>query len=112
MVDIHQIRKPNLTQELMPTIPELDLHHYKPKEPLFIQADIENLLDNFLTPFLVKPKIHQLRIVVGKGLRSKRSISGKNPLRFYVESYLNILGLAYKDAGLYDGQEGVIIVCL
>jgi len=94
----------------MPSIPELDLHKYRPSDPLFIQADIENLLDKFLTPFLVKPKAAQVRIVVGKGLRSKRSIAGKNPLRFYVENYLNGLGLQYADAGYYDGQEGAIVV--
>lgn len=94
----------------MPTIPELDLHKYRPSDPLFIQADIENLLDKFLTPFLIKTKALEVRIVVGKGLRSSRSINGKNPLRFYVENYLNGLGLNYKDAGYYDGQEGVIIV--
>lgn len=96
----------------MPNIPELDLHKYRPQDPLFIQSDIENLLDRFLTPFLVKPKADTLRIIVGKGLRSTRLIAGKNPLRHYVENYLNGLGLNYKDAGYYDGQEGVIIVYL
>jgi hypothetical protein len=96
----------------MPKIPELDLHKYRPSDPLFIEKDIMNLLDRFLTPFLVKPKGIELRIVVGKGLRSSRSIQGKNPLRFYVENYLNQLGLNYRDAGYHDGQEGVIVVSL
>ena len=49
-----------------------------------------------------------LRIVVGKGLGSKKFINGKNSLRYYTELYLDGMSIEYKEGSYIDGQEGVI----
>lgn len=94
------------------SIPELDLHHYRPSQPHFIQQEIEQKIDKFLSPYLRSHKITLVRIVVGRGLNSNRLIKGLNPLRYYTQNYLDRLGLEYKSGGYFDGQDGVLIVNL
>lgn len=52
---------------------------------------------------------HKFHIIVGKGHNSRRHIQGKNPLRFYTEEYLQILGLRFYQAPEWQGGSGVII---
>lgn len=87
----------------------LDLHHLKFNSPYEIEEKIYHKLDNFLHPFLKKhTSSHTIKveIVVGKGLNSTNFIEGKNPLRFYVEKYLNKLGIEWQNS--YD--RGAIFV--
>jgi hypothetical protein len=77
-----------------------------------IEQEIFSKLDEFVYPFLKTKKPMELKIIVGKGMNSRNFIKGKNPLRHYTETYLNKLGLSYRDGGYFDGQEGVIVVSL
>lgn len=85
----------------------LDLHHIRPLPGEPYQDCVFRIVDKFVTPYLLKPT-GKLRIIVGKGLGSKKFINGKNLLRYYVELYLNQVGLYYTEGEIFDGQEGVI----
>ncbi len=71
---------------------------------------VEAILDAFVTPHLVRNKGQKLYLIVGKGTNSRKFINGKNPLRFYTESYLEKLNLRFQNGGCGEGQEGVILV--
>ena len=76
-----------------------------------LQNQVELILDKFISKFLVSNRQNlQIKIIVGKGLSSKKLIKGKNPLRFYTETYLNNMGLSYSSAPEFDGGSGVILV--
>lgn len=88
-----------------------------------LKESVELKLDKFIRPFLFRQNgnfnnnVHgntkmELKIIVGKGNNSAHFIDGKNPLRYFVENYLEKLGLNWKNAGYFDGQEGVILVNL
>jgi|GEM_PF-3711150 len=77
-----------------------------------LQNQVERIVDQFLTPFLTTKNTNQPnpRIIVGRGLNSKKLIAGKNPLRYYTENYLNKIGLSFVSGLDLDGGEGVIVV--
>lgn len=88
---------------------ELNLRNTQFQNSNHIQQEVEHLVDSFVRPFLQQRNM-ALRIIVGKGVNSKRFINGKNPLRYYTENYLNILGLNWRNGQQWEGQEGVVIV--
>ncbi len=67
------------------------------------------VLDRFMLKYLQLPSAN-LEIVVGKGIGSKNFINGKNPLRHYVEQYLDSIGCEYSGGSYLNNTEGVIIV--
>lgn len=71
---------------------------------------VEAIIDAFITPHLIQNKGQKLCLIVGKGTNSKQFINGKNPLRYYTESYLQKLNLKFENGGYGEGQEGVILV--
>ena len=85
----------------------LDLHSIRPLPGESHQECVFRLVDKFITPYLFKPTAN-LRIIVGKGLGSKKFINGKNLLRYCTELYLDSVGIEYKEGSFIDGQEGVI----
>ena len=52
----------------------------------------------------------RLGLIVGAGHNSKRSINGKNPLRYYVESYLAQTDIVWYDDLTNPFNSGLIIV--
>ena len=87
----------------------LNLRSYNFEDPSNIPQEVELILDSFIAPFLQRRSV-RLIIIVGKGIGSRRTIGGKNPLRYYTERYLNALQLPYRQGAYHEGQEGVIIV--
>jgi hypothetical protein len=87
----------------------LDLHYFRASDYSSMERELEHKLDNFIHPFLNLNNC-RFEIIVGKGHNSKNLIQGKNPLRYYTESYLNKMGLSYRDGGYFEGQEGVLVV--
>lgn len=87
----------------------LDLHHLKFRSSLGIQGEVEGVVDSFLHK-MSRGNYKHVEIIVGKGINSKRLIEGKNPLRYYVETYLQKAGYGWRNGGW--GEEGVIIVDL
>lgn len=77
-----------------------------------IEEVVWRRLDTFIYPYLILKKADyiDLRIIVGKGLSSRNSIEGKNPVRYYTEKYLEQLQIEWRDGGYFEGQEGVIVV--
>jgi len=76
-----------------------------------IEDKIYRTLDTVFAPLLVKPgNVQQVKIIVGKGMNSKRLIQGKHPVKFYTEKYLSRLGFTWTYGGYFDGQEGTMVV--
>lgn len=88
----------------------LDLHNLGFGSFLEVEEVVFGELDRFLYPFLSGKKSGQVRIIVGRGLNSKRRIEGRNPMRYYTEKYLKNVGLTWRDGGYFDGQDGVLII--
>lgn len=103
---------------------EVNLRHQSSGYDL--QRNIESRLDSVFYPILQKtvkkyPATKksnyeyigiQVRLIVGKGLNSRTHINGKHPVRFYTEQYLTKLGLSWREADYWSGQEGVLLVDL
>jgi Smr domain len=88
---------------------KLDLHDLQPEfGESYYEAAIR-VLDNFMSKYL-QLKSADLEIVVGKGIGSKNFINGKNPLRYYVEQYLDSVGCEYSGGNYLNNTEGVVIV--
>jgi hypothetical protein len=85
----------------------LDLHSLKRIPGESVEQAVYRYVDKFMTPFLNQKTI-DVSIVVGKGIRSSRFINGKNPLRYYVETYLTKIGCSWTCGDFMSGQEGVI----
>jgi hypothetical protein len=85
----------------------LNLHEMYFEGSSFVQDELEEVLDDFITPYLLKPT--RLLIIAGKGIHSKHFIEGKNPLRYYTEKYLEKLGVPWEYADEYHGGYGAII---
>jgi hypothetical protein len=83
---------------------ELNLRGIRFNDLSDLQNEVELILDKFLRPYL-KSNNHnkRLTIVVGRGLNSSTFIDNKNPLRFYTENYLNMLGMEWKNNSLNQG---------
>lgn len=82
---------------------------FKFKGDKHIENTVETYLDSQIHPFLMRSN-YQIRIVVGKGIGSKKLFGGKNLLRVLTENYLRKLDLAWRNGNHFEGQEGVIIV--
>jgi hypothetical protein len=85
----------------------LNLHELYFEGSSFIQEELEEVLDDFVAPNLVKPT--KLLIITGKGIHSKHFIQGKNPLRYYTEKYLEKVGIPWKYADEHHGSYGAIV---
>lgn len=88
----------------------LDLRGHRFDLGFDLEFQIINILDSFFYPFLKSRKSSILKICVGRGLNSRRFIEGMHPLKYYTTRYLNRLNLKYRNAGVADGGEGVLIV--
>jgi hypothetical protein len=77
-----------------------------------IEEIVWQRLDKFIYPYLITKRTDyiDLRIIVGKGLGSRNSIDGKNPIRYYTERYLDQIQVNWRNGDYYEGQEGVIVV--
>lgn len=76
-----------------------------------LEKQVDLILDRFISQFLNTKQVGlRLKIIVGKGLNSKRFINKKTPLRFHTENYLRSLSLRFSDAPDFDGGYGVILV--
>jgi hypothetical protein len=85
----------------------LNLHEIYFQGGSFIQEELEEVLDDFVAPFLLKPT--KLLIITGKGIHSKHFINGKNPLRYYTEKYLEKVGVSWQYADEHHGSYGAIV---
>lgn len=92
--------------------PLLNLHELHFEAEFVVQEEVEELVDNFVTPYLTRKSANPLtlKIIVGKGLHSHHFIDGKNPLRYYTEEYLNATNLNFRNAPEHEGGRGVILV--
>ena len=95
----------------IPTFSYTDFH----RGPL--QKDIVILeLDRFLYKQLQqKPKYFdeiEIRVIVGKGSRSKNMIDGTNPFRAWVTEYLNSAGYKYREENDFLGSSGSLMVLI
>jgi len=95
----------------------VDLHDLNGPSKSIDQSDVWNALDSFLSKVknkhaqkLKKGFVINLGIVVGKGVRTKNWINGKNPLRHYTEEYLNHCGYSWRSGRQGEGEEGIIVV--
>jgi Smr domain len=88
---------------------KLDLHDLQPEFGESYYDAAIRVLDNFMSKYL-QLKSADLEIVVGKGIGSKNFINGKNPLRYYVEQYLDSVGCEYSGGSYLNNTEGVVIV--
>ena len=91
-------------------IATLDLHQLYFESEIFVQEELEQVLDSFVTPFLVDQTTQTVLIVTGKGIHSRHFINGKNPLRYYTEQYLNNVKLSWQYQAQAHGGKGAILV--
>ncbi len=94
---------------MIPTNNILNLHQMYFEGESFVQEDLEEVLDFFVTPFLLDPTPDELLIITGKGIHSKHFINGKNPLRYYTELYLNEVGIDWQYEDEKHGGIGAIV---
>jgi DNA-nicking Smr family endonuclease len=88
----------------------LNLHQLYFEGESFVEEEIEEIVDNFMSPYLMSQGGEELRIITGKGIHSKHFINGKNPLRYYTEKYLDKIGFAWKYADERHGGCGAIVI--
>jgi hypothetical protein len=95
--------------------PTIDLHSLNGFGKYIDQHDVWHALDKFIVQTKlnkarqIKSGLHvQIAIIVGKGLQSKNLIEGKNPLRYFAESYLNTCNYKWKTADFLGGGDGTI----
>ncbi len=95
----------------------IDLHNLNGAGKSIDQSDVWNAIESFLVKArhkhaqkLKKGFVVNLGIIVGKGVRSKNWINGKNPLRYYAEEYLDHCGHSWRNGRIGEGEEGVIVV--
>ena len=88
---------------------KLDLHDLNPEFGETYQEAAIRSLDKFMSKYL-HLKSADLEIVVGKGIGSKNFIQGKNPLRYYVEGYLESIGCEFTGGSYLNNTEGVVLV--
>ena len=108
------MNKYNIFSAIQDTI---DLHNLNGVGQTVDEHDVWNAIENFLGKMrqkhaqkLKKGFKIKLGIVVGKGVRSKNKINGKNPLRFYTEQYLNHCSFEWRNGRFGEGEDGVIVV--
>ena len=90
----------------------LDLHTLYFEGESFVQPELEEVLDNFLSPHLMDTNHTELIVITGKGIHSKHFIHGKNPLKYYTEIYLDKLGLDWNYEDERHGGLGAIQILL
>jgi hypothetical protein len=95
----------------------VDLHDINGRGNPISEQDVWNVLDNFMHTMEHKHSMKlkkgfsiKVGVIVGKGVRSKNWINGKNPLRAYTEEYLNHCNLNWRNGRYGEGEEGVIVV--
>jgi hypothetical protein len=88
----------------------LDLHHLRFGAGESVEECVNRKLDNFMSRYLLCKSV-DITIIVGKGLGSKKTINGKNPLRYYTEVYLKNLGCEWTNGDFMTGQEGSLRIC-
>jgi DNA-nicking Smr family endonuclease len=88
----------------------LNLHNLYFEGESWVEEELEEVLDAFVSPFLLEKT--ELLIITGKGIHSKHFIEGKNPLRYYTEKYLDQVGLQWQYEDEKHGGVGAILVKL
>ena len=95
----------------------VDLHNLNGAGQTVDEHDVWNAIEEFLNKMrqkhaqiLKKGFVIKVGIVVGKGVRSKNKINGKNPLRFYTEQYLDHCEYGWRNGRVGEGEDGVIVV--
>jgi len=73
------------------------------------QMEYECLLDRFIRINSNSKKVSRVRIITGKGLRSKNFINNKNPIRFYTEQYLIKTGYSWVEEDYFFGGGTVLV---
>lgn len=95
---------------MFPTNQILNLHQLYFEGESFVEEEVEEVVDNFVSPYLLSQNREELMIITGKGIHSKHFIEGKNPLRYYTENYLDKIGFTWKYADAKHGSYGAILV--
>jgi Smr domain len=95
---------------MLPINQILNLHQLYFEGESFVEEEVEEVIDNFVSPYLLSQNKEELIIITGKGIHSKHFINGKNPLRYYTEIYLEKAGFDWKYADEAHGGFGAIIV--
>ena len=97
---------------MIPSNNILNLHQMYFEGESFVQEELEEALDSFVTPYLTDNRTDQVLIITGKGIHSKHFIEGKNPLRYYTEKYLDEIGAEWIHTDEMHGGVGAIIACV
>jgi DNA-nicking Smr family endonuclease len=90
----------------------LNLHELCFEGEGFVQEELEEILDGFVSPFLLDKHTQKLLIITGKGIHSRHFINGKNPLRYYTEIYLDKIQVDWYHTDIEHGGVGAIVVDL
>ena len=88
----------------------LNLHELYFEGESFVQEELEEVLDRFVSPYLISETKENLLIITGKGIHSRHFIDGKNPLRYYTEIYLDKVGVDWSYEDERHGGKGAIWV--
>lgn len=95
---------------MIPSTNILNLHDIYFDGEEFVQEELEEILDGFVTPFLLDTVSQKLLIITGKGIHSKHFINSKNPLRYYTEIYLDKIQVNWHHTDSEHGGVGAIVV--
>lgn len=87
----------------------LNLHNLYFEGESFVEEELEEVLDNFISPYLINSEHCELLIISGKGIHSRHFIEGKNPLRYYTERYLAKIGVSWNYEDEKHGGIGAIV---
>jgi Smr domain len=95
---------------MIPASNILNLHELYFEGESFVQEELEEILDGFVSPFLMDKSNPRLLIITGKGIHSRHFINSKNPLRYYTEIYLDKIQVPWRHTDTEHGGVGAIVV--